>query len=111
VNSFTATQGITISGDSCGTDIELTVQIKFTVSKYRPATTIDPAEDATIDINGISFFDGKQELNLTYWLEDRLSESDSLKAWLMSEANEQLLKAADDHADHMREMLRENRHA
>lgn len=111
MNSFTATQGITISGDSCGTDIELTVQIKFTVSKYRPATTIDPAEDATIEINGISFFDGKQELNLTYWLEDRLSENDSLKAWLMSEAKEQSQQAADDHADHMREMRRESDHA
>nr|WP_278521305.1 hypothetical protein [Brucella anthropi] len=111
MKSFTATQGITISGDSCGTEIELTVQIKFSVSKYRPATTIDPAEDATIEINGISFFDGKQELNLTYWLEDRLSESDSLKAWLMSEANEQSLQAQEDHADYMREMRRESDHA
>lgn len=111
MKSFTATQGITISGDSCGTDIELTMKAKFSVSKYRPATAIDPAEEATVEIDEVKFFDGKQELNLTYWLEDRLSESDSLKAWLMSEANEQSLQAQEDHADYIREMRRESDHA
>lgn len=110
MGKVTATQGITISGDSCGTDIELTMKVKFSVSKYRPATAIDPAEEATVEIDEIKLFDGEQELNLTYWLEDRLSESDSLKAWLMSEANEQIKQAEEDHADHMREMRRENAH-
>lgn len=111
MNSFTATQGITISGDSCGTDIELTMKAKFSVSKYRPATAVDPAEEATVEIDEVEFFDGDQELNLTYWLQDRLSESDSLKAWLMSEANEQSLQAQEDHADYIREMRRESDHA
>lgn len=110
MGKVTATQGITISGDSCGTDIELTMNVKFSVSKYRPATAIDPAEEATVEIDEVKLFDGEQELNLTYWLEDRLSESDSLKAWLMSEANEQIKQAEEDHADHMREMRRENAH-
>lgn len=107
MNRFTATQGITISGDSCGTEIELTMQVEFSVSKYLPATQTEPAEEPTIEITDISFFDGEQGLNLTYWLEARMADAKALNAWLMSEAKEQSQQAEEYRADHMREMRRE----
>jgi hypothetical protein len=111
MSKFTARQDVHISGWECGTEFELTMEVKFTVTRFLPATATDPAENPTVEIDSVRFLDGEDELKLPWSIGDRFMDARGFNEWLMSEANEQSQQAEEDHADHMREMRRENRHA
>ena len=111
MKSFIARQDVHISGWECGTEFELTMEVKFTVTRFLPATATDPAENPTVEIDSVRFLDGEDELKLPWSIGDRFMDARGFNEWLMSEAKEQAQQAADDHADHMREMRRESDHA
>jgi hypothetical protein len=106
---YRAQQDIAISGWECGTEIELKMVVTFTVHPGSKATEIDPPEAASVEINKVRFFDGQDELQLPWSIEDRVTSADGFKSWLIGEAAEQETEARDDAADHKREMMAEGR--
>jgi len=109
MSKYRTEQIVCISGWDCGTEIELTMVVNFTVHPGRKATEIDPPEEPTADIDSIRFFDGKDELQLPWSIGDRFTSADGFKSWLLSEAAEQYQAAVEDAADARREMMREER--
>ncbi|WP_435658117.1 hypothetical protein [Brucella pituitosa] len=107
MKKFTASQGITISGDSCGFEIEVEMTVSFTVSKFIPASNDGPAEEPTPDVNEVTFSRNDEDVTLPTWLIDGILDRDGFDAWLMSEAKDQSQQAEEDHADHIREMRQE----
>lgn len=104
-HKYRAEQDITISGWDCGTEIELKMVVTFTVHPGREATQIDPPEAASVEIDKVRFFDGKDELQLPWSIKDRFTSADGFKDWLMGEAIEQHEAAIDDAADARREEM------
>jgi hypothetical protein len=104
---YRAEQGVHISGWECGTEIELKMVVTFKVHPGSKATMIDPAEEPSVEVDQVRFFDGKDEIKLPWSIEDRFSSRDEFKAWLMGEAAEQHQSGLEDAADAKREMMRE----
>lgn len=105
--TYRAQQAVAISGFECGTETELTMVVTFVVHPGSKATQIDPPEEASVEIDKLRFFDGKDEITLPWSIGDRFTSADGFKAWLMGEAAEQETSAREDAADHRREMMRE----
>lgn len=103
---FRAEQNIGISGWECGTEIELKMVVAFHVLPGRKQTEIDPAEEPSVEIDSVRFFDRTDELQLPWSIEDRFTSNDAFKDWLMEEAAEQHEAALDDKADARREDMR-----
>jgi hypothetical protein len=108
-NTFRAQQDIHISGWECGTEIELKMVVTFTVMKGYPATLEQPAEPATVEVDKVRFFDGKDELTLPWSIEDRFTSAEGFKDWLMQEAADQHEAALDARAEARREDILLNR--
>lgn len=108
-NTFRTEQIVAIGGTECGTELELKMVVVFTVHASRKATEIDPPEEASVEIDKVRFFDGKDELTLPWSIEDRFTSADGFKDWLMQEASDQHEAALDARADARREELREDR--
>lgn len=108
-HKYHAQQIIAIGASECGTEIELTMAVAFTFHPGRKATQIDPPEEPSVEIDKVRFFDGKDELQLPWSIEDRFTSADAFKDWLIGEAAEQRQSAAEDAADAKREMMREDR--
>ncbi|MBO0141466.1 hypothetical protein JZX87_09855 [Agrobacterium sp. Ap1] len=106
-NKYRAEQVISIAGSECGTEIELTMVATFTVHPGSKATMIDPAEEPTVEVDAVRFFDGTDEIKLPWSIEDRMTSRSEFKDWLMGEAADQHEMAVEDAADHKREMMRE----
>lgn len=98
-NTFRTEQIVAISGWECGAEIELKMVVVFTVHPSRKATEIDPPEEASVEIDKVRFFDGKDELTLPWSIEDRFTSRDEFKDWLMGEARDQHEAMLDDKAD------------
>lgn len=108
--TFRAEQVIAINGSECGTEIEIKMVVTFKVHPGSKATMIDPAEEPTVEVDQVRFFDGKDEIKLPWSIEDRFSSRDEFKGWLMGEAAEQHEAALDEAADARREdMMLERR--
>ena len=105
---FTARQDIHISGWECGFEVEVEMVVTFTVSKSVPASNDGPAEEPAPEVLDLKFFRNKKPTSLPVWLIDFIQDRDQFDAWLMSEAEDQSQQAEEDHADHMRDMRREN---
>lgn len=103
--TYRAEQDIAISGWECGTEIELKMVVTFKVHPGREATRIDPPEQASVEIDAVRFFDGKDELTLPWSIEDRFTSRDEFKDWLMGEAREQHTAELDEAADARRHEL------
>lgn len=101
---YRAEQVVAISGWECGTEIELTMVVTFTVHPYQPATEIDPPEEASAEVVRIRWFHGKDELTLPWSIGDRFASEDGFKEWLLAEATDQIVAAEEDAADAKREM-------
>jgi hypothetical protein len=108
-STFRTEQDIAISGWECGTEIELKMVVVFTVHPSRKATEIDPPEEATVEIDKVRFFDGKDELTLPWSIEDRFTSAEGFKDWLMGEARDQHEAALDQKAEARREQIMEDR--
>lgn len=107
MNRFLAKQTITISGDSCGFEIEVEMTVSFTVSKFIPASNEGPAEEPAPDVNEVTFSLNGGDVTLPSWLIDGILDRDGFDSWLMSEAKDQSQQAAEDYADHKRELRQE----
>jgi hypothetical protein len=104
-HKYTAQQGIQIYGANCGAEIELKMVVDFTVHPGCPATIETPAELPSVEIDGVRFFDGKDELTLPWSIADRFTSRDEFKDWVMQEAIEQHEAALDAKAEARREEL------
>ncbi|MQY48230.1 hypothetical protein GAO09_19535 [Rhizobiales bacterium RZME27] len=104
---YRAEQTVAISGWECGTEIEINMVITFTVHPGSKATEIDPAEEPAVEVDKVRFFDGTDEIQLPWSIEDRMTSRSEFKNWLMGEAADQHEMAFADAADHKREMMRE----
>jgi hypothetical protein len=106
---YRAQQDIQISGWECGTEIELKMVVTFTVHPGCKQTLTEPAEEPSVEVDAVRFFDDKDELNLPWSIEDRFTSAEGFKDWLMQEAAEQHEAALDHKADERREELRDGR--
>jgi len=104
---YRAQQNIHISGWECGTEIELKMVVTFSVHPGCRETLETPAELPSVEIDGVRFFDGTDELKLPWSIEDRFTSRDEFKDWIMQEAIDQHEAALDRKADERREELRE----
>lgn len=104
--TYRTEQDIAISGWECGTEIELKMVVIFTVHPGREATQIDPPEAASVEVDKVRFFDGKDEITLPWSIEDRFTSRDEFKDWLLGEARDQHESALDQKADERRDELR-----
>lgn len=100
-------QVISISGFECGTEIELKMVVIFRVFPGSEQTSVDPAEEPSVEVNTIRFFDGNDEIHLPWSIGDRFTSADGFKEWLMGEAADQRQNAIEDAADARREMMME----
>lgn len=107
--TYRAQQDIHISGWECGTEIELRMVVTFTVMKGCAATLEQPSEPATVEVDKVLFFDGKDELTLPWSIEGRFTSAEGFKDWLMQEASEQHEAALDARAEARREDILLNR--
>jgi len=105
---FHTFQTVTITGDSCGTEVNLKMSVAFTVHPGCKQTLTEPGEEPSVEVNKVSFEDGSGLIDLPWSIEDRITSTESFKAWLMAEASEQHEAALDDAADAKREMMRED---
>jgi len=95
---FHATQTITISGDSCGTEVNLKMSVAFTVHPGCKQTLTEPGEEPSVEVDDIAYFDGKGEVLLSSLI-DAFARDRHFTDWLMAEASEQHEAALDDAAD------------
>ncbi|MDW9699077.1 hypothetical protein GOB04_16650 [Sinorhizobium meliloti] len=87
-----------------GLDIELDLEVTYSVSRYRAATLTQPEEPRSVEIENIRSTRSGFEASLPGWLEDAISESDGFKAHLLQEATDKDAAAAEDAAEYRREM-------
>lgn len=100
---YTAKQAIHIGGWECGTEIELKMVVTFKVLPGSKQTLTDPAEEPSVEVDSVRFFDRTDEVKLPWSIEDRFTSADGFKSWLMSEAAEQHEVAIDEAADARRD--------
>jgi hypothetical protein len=100
---YRAQQDIHISGWECGTEIELKMVVTFKVHPGCKQTLTDPAEEPSVEVDAVRFFDATDELTLPWSIEDRFTSAEGFKDWLMQEAAEQHEAALDARAEARRE--------
>ena len=109
--TYTATRELTLTD---GSDSELTICIRyhFTVDPGCAATRTQPEEGATIDItkimvcdDGVHWYKSPDIAPLAHRV---FGDDDAVHGWLMAEAMEQSNSAADDAADHKRQLRMES---
>lgn len=106
---YSAHQYISICASESCTEVELKMVVDFTVHPGSKATAVDPPEEATVEIDKVRFFDGKDELTLPWSIEDRFTSAEGFKDWLMGEARDQHEAALDQKAEARREQIMEDR--
>lgn len=116
-SKYRAEQVISIAASESGTEVEVQIVAHFTVHTGANATMIDPPEGPIAEVDRLQFFlikAGKPsptEAMLPVWMINVLTDNSEFQEWMLSEATEQAIAAADDHADQKREMMREDNHA
>ena len=108
MTKYQAEQTVAISGCECGTEIELKMVVTFKAHPGRKQTEIDPAEEPTVEVCKVRFFDGKDEITLPWSISDRFTDAAGFKAWLMCEASDLHQGALEDAADAKRDIIRED---
>lgn len=98
---YTARTTLSLAAWDAGPEFEVEMVVKFTVTKACAQTQIDPEEPAMVENISIRLFTekGAAELACPTWLDERFSEDDGFKDWLMSEACESDEYARDCKAD------------
>lgn len=107
MTTYSATQNVTIaiSGASFDLEAEVKVKISFKVSPGRAATLEEPAEEPQAEI--VSFVTEVISDPAKIWgsamMESVTEAIEDSKAWLLAEAAESDVYAADQNADALRE--------
>lgn len=106
--TYIARTMLSLTAWASGSEFEAEMVVKFTVTKARAQTQIDPEEPAMVEDISIRLFaeKGATELACPTWLDERFSDDDGFKDWLMSEASDQDEYARDCKADADREERR-----
>ncbi|ASY62478.1 hypothetical protein SJ05684_c10200 [Sinorhizobium sojae CCBAU 05684] len=86
-----------------GLDIELDLDVTYSVSRYRAATLTQPEEPRSVEVENIRTFRDKVEIVIPGWLDDAISESDGFKSSLLEDAADKDAAAAEDAAEAKRE--------
>lgn len=103
MKKYRAEQFLSITGSECGTEVEILQVVTFTVNPGCAETRLTPSEPPTVEDVVIRHFSRSLEIDLHQYIVSDFEESDAFKAWLLEEANEQELAAADEAADMRRE--------
>jgi hypothetical protein len=99
---YHATQTVTITGDSCSTEVTLNMSVAFTVHPGCKQTLTDAGEEPSVEVDSIKFREAAQELNLGT-LDRLFSDDQHFHSWLLSEAAEQHQSGLDDAAEAKRD--------
>lgn len=106
---FTAETEIEVSHGQTGRTFP--VRFTYTVTKPRPASRTEPAEEAAVEITCLEI------CMFTTWTDaddcahdiilEAFGDDEKLDAWLLNEAADQMQALADDAADHRRRLQQE----
>lgn len=111
MTKYRAQQDVTISGFECGTEIEMSMVVTYDMSEHFPASYCGPEEFPAPESVNVRFFRKRDKVNVSVvipgWIEAAFTDSDAFNNWLTSEAEEADICAAEDAADHKREILRD----
>jgi len=112
MTTYRAAQDISISGFECGSEIEISMVVAYTMTKYYPASNDGPEELPQPEIYTIRFFRKHEtvnvEIDLPSFIAEEFTESEDFMSWLSGEAND----AAEYQRDCAAEALAEDmRHA
>lgn len=107
MSKYRAEQDICISGWECGTEIEMKLVVEYSMTEHYPASDDGPEEFPQPDDITLRFFRKGIEVDLPSWVEEEFVNSDEFTSWLIAEADETNLCAAEDAADHKSEMMRD----
>lgn len=102
--TYTARTTLSLAAWDACPEFEVEMVVKFTVTKARAQTQIDPEEPAMVENISIRLFAGKgaPELACPTWLDEMFSDDDGFKSWLLSEAAEQEQSAKEAMAEERR---------
>jgi hypothetical protein len=110
--SYHANRTISIDADDLGC-IELKMVVDFIVHPGCKATSVDPGEEPSIEVNSVEFFratrNGPEKVSMPPWLVNDFCIDGGFDDWLMSEASEQAEIARDEAADAAYERSQEER--
>lgn len=87
-----------------GLDIELDLEVDYSVNRYRAATLTQPEEPRSVEVEQIRAMLESVELPLPSWIEHEIYESDGFKNHLLEDAADKDAMAAEDAAERRREM-------
>jgi len=87
-----------------GLDIELDLEVAYSVNRYRAATLTQPEEPRSVEVEQIRAMLESVELPLPSWVEHEIYESDGFKNHLLEDAADKDAMAAEDAAEHRREL-------
>ncbi|PDT47299.1 hypothetical protein CO661_14045 [Sinorhizobium fredii] len=102
MNKYRTTTPLLISVS--GLDIELDLEVEYSVSRYRAATLTQPEEPRSVEVEEIRAMLESVELPLPSWLEGAIYDDDGFKASLLEDADDKDSAAAEDAAEYRREM-------
>lgn len=87
-----------------GLDIELDLEVDYSVNRYRAATLTQPEEPHSVEVEQIRAMLESVELPLPSWVEHEIYESDGFKNHLLEDAADKDAMAAEDAAEYRREL-------
>lgn len=107
--TFKSHTTLSLAAWDAGPEIELEMVVTFTVQPESGDGWNDPREPAFVEDVSIRLFQTitKTELPCPSWLEERFSDDEGFRDWLMDDAREQYASAREDAAEGRREMQRE----
>jgi hypothetical protein len=99
--SYTATTALHLALWDGGGEVEVEAVVSFKVIPGSRATDTSPAEEPMVEVTSFKLRKPKTKEWLTTpaWIEEAFLSDESFEAWLLGEAGEQDMAAADDAAD------------
>lgn len=109
MRTYTAKSSLALSLWEGGGEIEVEAVIRYTVTRFQPATLEQPEEPAMAEVDSFRLRKPKtgEWLNCPAWISDAFEGDDSFMSWLAGEATEQDASDADEAADAQREAREE----
>lgn len=84
--TYRAEQSIGIAGWECGTEMELSMVVTYSMTGYYPASNEGPEELPQPEDIIVRFFNGNVEIDLPQFIEDAFTSNTSFHDWLTMEA-------------------------
>lgn len=107
--AYTTKTPLSLSLWDAGGEVEVEAVITYTVTKYRPATMIDPEEPAMAEVSEFKLRKPKtgEWLACPAWISDAFEGDEGFMSWLISDANDADEYAKECAAEARAEYLRE----